>query len=76
LEITKVVKIAIKSVKSYDFTIMLALNDFGDKHNRKMVESGGIAINNCKIVEVIDSFYFLPIISNEIILFTNLVLFF
>jgi len=55
---------------------MLALNDFGDKHNRKMVESGGIAINNCKIVEVIDSFYFLPIISNEIILFTNLVLFF
>jgi len=55
---------------------MLALNDFGDKHNRKMVESGEITINNCKIMEVIDSFYLLPIISNEIILFTNLMLFF
>lgn len=30
---------------------MLALSDFGDEHNRKMVGLGGIAINNRKIVE-------------------------
>jgi ribosomal protein L11 len=39
-----VVKILILVVKSYDFTIMLALNDYDYTYNPTFVESGGLPI--------------------------------
>jgi hypothetical protein len=39
-----VVKILILVLKSYDFTIMLALNDYDYTYNPTFVESGGLPI--------------------------------